>query len=106
MNTLPLTPKDAAEKLLVTAFLDNLLRGIHPVLREMSREARFTFIFSLCTNLSGPIPEAEWRELLERSAKPCGKSDCRCEMHSRPLFEALDDLRDDWREMCLKPEER
>jgi hypothetical protein len=49
-------------------------------------------------NLVGPIDDAKWAAMIAESKLPCGRPDCGCEIERAPLFAALDQQRQYWRD--------
>jgi hypothetical protein len=53
-------------------------------------------------NIIGPLPDEHWKQMIVESRKPCGVPDCGCEKFKGNVLEALDALREDWKEQVKK----
>lgn len=59
-----------------------------------SEAALLTFL----AQLVDALPDARWAEMRASAKLPCGKPGCTCESRREWLMDALDELRDSWRE--------
>lgn len=49
----------------------------------------------------GSLPDPFWKIMLQEAQKPCGQPECDCEKFRVPVMNALDVLREDYKEQTL-----
>lgn len=67
-------------------------------MRRVPPYAAAAFLGGFLANVVGCLPQDHWEQMLAEAPKPCGEPDCGCEKVIVPVMEALNLLREDWKE--------
>lgn len=94
----PQDPNELQRRLFFQQWLNGLVDAVRESFREMTNRERMIFCHAFLMNLVGPIPRADFMEMLESAGQPCGKEGCDCHESMAALMNVIEDLRETFRQ--------
>lgn len=58
----------------------------------------------LIGNIVGNLPDDHWKEIVKLSEAPCSQEGCTCHIYQKKVYDALEMLRQTWKEVVAKRE--
>jgi len=72
------------------------------ILAQLPPDAAQAWLGGFIANMIGPLPQEHWNNMRAEAAAPCDQPDCGCEVFKSKVMDALNILREDWREQTGK----